>query len=58
MNEFCLRVDILSFNEDLDIMEFFVWVAKCNRLEKHMTISNERMMKLVSYKLKSGASYW
>jgi hypothetical protein len=36
-------IHISSFNGDLDIAKFLDWVAKCNRLQECMNISEEKI---------------
>jgi hypothetical protein len=43
INEFHPMIHISSFNGDLDIAKFLDWVAKCNRLQECMNISEEKI---------------
>jgi hypothetical protein len=54
-----MRLEVFSFNGDLDINELFDYILKCDKLRKYVNIIEEEMVKLVIYKEKGEAlSRW
>jgi hypothetical protein len=56
-HDFCIKIETSTFNRDLDIEEFFDWVAKCDRVKEYSGFLENNMVKLVVYNLK-GRSSW
>ena len=57
-SNFKLKVDIPSFNGNLNIEEFIDWIAEIDRLFEYMEILEGKRVKLVACRLKGGAFAW
>ena len=57
-HDFCIKIETSTFNRDLDIEEFFDWVAKCDRVKEYSGFLENNMVKLVVYNLKGRSSSW
>jgi hypothetical protein len=54
-HDFCIKIEISTFNGDQDIKEFLDWIAKCDRVKEYSSFLEEKV-KLVVYNLKGEAS--
>jgi len=45
-----MRLEVFSFNGDLDINELLDYILKCDKLRKYVNVIEEEMVKLVIYK--------
>lgn len=57
-NNYRMRMDLPSFNGQLNIEDFLDWLNEVKRFFDYMDIEEEKKVQLVTYKLKSGASAW
>ncbi|CAL5370344.1 unnamed protein product [Camellia sinensis] len=55
-NNYRMRMDLSSFNGQLNIEDFLDWLNEVEWFFDYMDIEEEKKVKLVAYKLKSGAS--
>ena len=52
------KADLPSFNGLLRIEEFLDWLAEVERYFDYMEVPDDKKVKLIAYKFKSGASAW
>lgn len=52
MDELQIRVEVPTFNGDVDMKEFLDWIDECDRVRKYASITEKKIMKLVAYNLK------
>jgi len=57
-HEYRMKIDLPSFNGNLQIEDFLDWVMEVERFFDYMSIHEDRKVKLVAYKFKGGASAW
>lgn len=57
-NNYRMKMDLPSFNGQLNIEDFLDWLHEVERFFDYMDIEEGRKVKLVAYKLKGGASAW
>ncbi|KAF2295882.1 hypothetical protein GH714_034837 [Hevea brasiliensis] len=57
-DEFKLKMDIPTFDGDLDIEGFLDWLTEVDHFFEYVKIPEERKVKLMAYRLKGGASVW
>ena len=55
---FKLKVDIPFFSVNLNIEDFIDWIAKIDKFFDYMQVPEEKRVKLVTCRLKGGASAW
>lgn len=55
-DKFRLKVDVLAFSNNLEIGDFLDWIAEIKKFFNYVDIPEEKQVKLIAYKLKSGAS--
>jgi len=53
-----MKVEILSFSENLDIESFLDWIYEVEKFFNMAYVSAEKQIKFVAYKLKRGAAAW
>ena len=53
-----MKIEILSFSENLDIESFLDWVYKVEKFFDMAYIPEEKHVKFVIYMLKGGAAAW
>ena len=51
-----MKVDIPSFNGNLNIEDFIDWIAEVDKFFYYMVIPEDRRVRLVACRLKGGAS--
>lgn len=56
--EYRMKMELPSFNEDVSIEEFLDWVTAVERFFAYMETSEDKQVRLLAYKLKGGASAW
>lgn len=57
-NDYRIQADIPSFHGNLSIEDFLDWIAEVERAFDAMDTPPDKMVKLIAYKLKGGASVW
>ena len=57
-DDFKLKVDIPTFSGELNMKGFLDWITKVDRFFEYMEIPEEMKVKLVTFRLKGGASIW
>ena len=57
-NEYRMKIEISSFNENFDIESFLDQVYKVEKFFDIAYVSEEKHIKFVAYKLKGGAAAW
>jgi hypothetical protein len=55
---FRMKMDLRSFNGQLQIEGFLDWLAVVERFFDYMKIREDKKVKLVAYRLMGGASAW
>lgn len=55
-HDFCIKIEITVFYGDLYTKESLDWIIECDRVKEHLGFSEEKMVKLVAYNMKCGAS--
>ena len=55
---FRMKMDLSSFNGQLQIKGFFDWLVFVERFFDYMDISKDKNVKLVAYRLLGGAFSW
>ena len=53
-----MKVDLSSFSGNLDVEAFLDWVKNVESFFEYMEIAEDKKVKMVALKLKSGASAW
>ena len=56
--EYRIRADVLLFHGKLQIKEFLDWISEVEKFFDFKEVVEERQVKLVLYKLRSGATVW
>ena len=54
--EYCMNMELPSFNGDVTLEEFLDWVTEVERFFTYMETPKYKQVRLVAYKLKGGAS--
>ena len=57
-HEYRMKVDIPSFNENLDIESFLDWIYEVDKFFDMAHAPMEKQVKFVTYKLKGEAAAW
>ncbi|GAV86231.1 hypothetical protein CFOL_v3_29664, partial [Cephalotus follicularis] len=53
--EYRLKADVPSFNENLQIEDFLDWLSEVKRWAYMMNVQDEKVMRVMAFKFKSGA---
>lgn len=58
MQDYKMKIDIPMFSGKLDLEAFLDWIKSVESFFQYMNTPDSKKVKLVSFKLKSGASAW
>jgi hypothetical protein len=53
-----MKIDLPLFDGHFHIEDFLDWITEVERFFEYMNITEEKKVKLVTYKFKGGASTW
>ena len=57
-NGYRIKVEILSFSENLDIESFLDWIYEVEKFFHMAYVLTKKQIKFVAYKIKGGATAW